>query len=477
MVYLYLKNNQIKAFFLKKPLFGQSEIEFAEKKFQLDIVKNGKVVNTDILASAIKEIVSTKEKDVILILPQEAFSFLRIELPADITSSAITSFLKDKMMNQLSINLDDCFFDYFFNENGPYKEINLYSISQETVQQYQEVLQLLDLKIINILPETISYFKLFEKTLRKDKKELILYGHYDKDNFFAFLYDSFGLFKSEKIEINEKTTTLLEKSLKQKASEIATGNKINRLILSGEQSEKIRQDTFTKNTGLWTNPLKKIINNFYENNLKLFATSTTKVFPVLIYDVCLGTFIFCTENKNFSLIKRLPKAKLSQSNHSSPNYPKPVKKEYLIFIFSFIASFLLFILLSKLNIKFDLPKLPQGPTPVKKITPSPLPPSPTPTPSFDKAKLNIKVLNGSGIAGKASQIKDILKKAGYLEILTGNAHNFEYKNTIIQTKKTVSDVYSQLKIEFKDYTSTLKMEILEATATADVIIIIGQDFK
>src|SRR3989339_1544926 len=196
MVYLYLKNNQIKAFFLKKPLFGQSEIEFAEKKFQLDIVKNGKVVNTDILASAIKEIVSTKEKDVILILPQEAFSFLRIELPADITSSAITSFLKDKMMNQLSINLDDCFFDYFFNENGPYKEINLYSISQETVQQYQEVLQLLDLKIINILPETISYFKLFEKTLRKDKKELILYGHYDKDNFFAFLYDSFGLFKS-----------------------------------------------------------------------------------------------------------------------------------------------------------------------------------------------------------------------------------------------------------------------------------------
>ena len=87
------------------------------------------------------------------------------------------------------------------------------------------------------------------------------------------------------------------------------------------------------------------------------------------------------------------------------------------------------------------------------------------------------MLNGSGIAGKASQIKDILKKAGYLEILTGNADNFEYKNTIIQTKKTVSDVYSQLKIEFKDYTSTLKMEILEATATADVIIIIGQDFK
>jgi copper homeostasis protein CutC len=64
-------------------------------------------------------------------------------------------------------------------------------------------------------------------------------------------------------------------------------------------------------------------------------------------------------------------------------------------------------------------------------------PSPTPTPKIlvDKQAVRIKVLNGSGVSGKASAVKEILKEKGYQEILTGNADSFDYEKTEVSVKK------------------------------------------
>ncbi len=113
-------------------------------------------------------------------------------------------------------------------------------------------------------------------------------------------------------------------------------------------------------------------------------------------------------------------------------------------------------------------------------TPSPTPtatPTPTPTPALKKEELKIKVLNGAGTKGKAAEVKEILKNKEYGEILTDNADNFDYQITEINVKKDKIQAASLLKNDLKDYVTSPKIGQLDDKETADVIIIIGADFK
>ena len=87
------------------------------------------------------------------------------------------------------------------------------------------------------------------------------------------------------------------------------------------------------------------------------------------------------------------------------------------------------------------------------------------------------MLNGSGTKGKASEVKDLLKEKGYQEILTDNADNFDYKQTELQVKKSISSSSTTIKNDLKDYVAKFKESTLAESEAADVVIIIGTDFK
>ncbi|OGK09236.1 hypothetical protein A2767_06865 [Candidatus Roizmanbacteria bacterium RIFCSPHIGHO2_01_FULL_35_10] len=484
MLYLFIDSNRVKVLQLKKSILGQYETRVFSKTFQSsNLLEQGKIVNVDFVASAVKEALQSlasngiKNKDTLLVLPQESYSFLRIGVPADITSSAISSFIMDKARSNLSLNLDECSYDYFLEESPAEKYIHFFAIEIEVLQKYREALHLIDLKLNIVLPETVTYFKLFQKTLRKDKKENILYVTYDESKLSGILYDSYGQVSSEKWTEQLVDGKKVEDVLKEKAKESEEkGTKLNRLILAGEQSEKVRQDTFTKEIGVWTNPLKRIIPEFYQEYLKLLLNSSDKPFSVLSYEACLGAFIFNEQNKNFSLLNHtqgkpgklisLPKVNL-------------LKKELLIFLSSFILSFLFFVVITNLksNLNFNFnqakPKITATPTPTR----TPDKPTATPTPVVKRDEINIKVLNGSGTVGKAGVVKDLLKKKGYQEILTGNADDFEYDQTELQVKKSASAVTSIIKVDLKENVASFKETVLDEDEAADVILIIGSDFK
>jgi len=493
MVYIFLDKNQIKSLFVKKNLFGQYEVGFFEKNFQIDLLENGLVKNTDILASAIKEVINnlfgsqTKEKEVALILPQEAFQFLRAETPENIAKDTVKDFVINKIAAHFSFNSNDYFIDFFHQLDGNSRQTNIFAIAKDKATRFAEVFNLVDLKVEKIIPEGLAYFKLFDKTLHKGRKENVLFGRYNESSFSLFLYDGNGLVDGKKISLETKTKTSLEKELKLKAGEFEKNKqKINRLILSGEKSTEIRQDTFTKNSGMWTNPLKKILDNFYQDQLKLLTTYAKKPFPVLNFDVCLGAFIFTNDIKDFSLIKKMGRVasyKPSQPKKESIFGSKPVKKplikkEYLIFVFSFLASLAFFTLISKSNLNLSLPsinfKLPQKATPTP--TAKPLP-SPTPTLAIKKEELKVKILNGSGTPGKANELKSLMQKLDYQDIVTGNADNYDYETSVIQVKKTNEAAFSLLRNDLKEYIANPQGETLDEKETADVVIIIGQDFK
>ncbi|NTU46165.1 hypothetical protein HGA88_00915 [Candidatus Roizmanbacteria bacterium] len=486
MVYLSIEQHHIRLLYLKKSLLGQFETQYYEKNHQVDLLKDGSVVSADLLASAVKEALATavpnglKEKELTIILPQEAFSYFRTEVPSDMANSAVVSFVLEKAQSKHGIFIDESLYDFVVHEEDKEKQILFYALKRESFQNYQDALSLLNLEITAIVPDTLSYFKLFEKTLRKDKKEIILYTSYGVDRLFGYLYDSFGLLVPQKLFYVEDKTVVIEDVLKKIGQQYeAEGKKINRLILSGDQSETVRQDMFTKHIGIWTNPLKRIIPQFYQEYAKLLVTESNAAFPFLNLDVCFGAFIFSLENKTFSLLKKKGTFTARKVSRSAGSRKKLPIKEIGLFVASFALSFALFVGIS--NMKIPFPKLASfslKPSPT--ATPSPVPtsePTATPTPSIDRKTLRVKILNGSGTKGRASDVKDVLKEKNYLEILTANADSFDYETTEIQTKKSKPEVASVIVADLKDNVASPKLTTLPEKDPSDIIIIIGKDFK
>lgn len=480
MIFLLLNNYQVKLLVFKKNIFSHYEVDYFEKTHQTQLLSNGEIVNIDLLASAIKEGLnaakkSRGDKEIFLILPQEFFIFLRTEVPVDIASSTIESFVFDKVKNQFHLENNQLLSELFVIQTPQKKVVNFFGFTIKNLENFKKIFLLLNLKLTDILPETLAYFKLFEKTLRKEKKENIFFAHYQQNKIFGYLYDNFGLINDKKwlAEIDEKNS--IEKVIKEKKELLEKEQiKINRLILSGPASENIRQDTFTKNVGIWTNPFKKIITNFYQDYLNLLMVENNEVLPILNLDVCFGAFVFSKENPNFSFFKRKNFYEVKPLNLKRS---LTIKKEWLIFFLSFVLSLLFFVFLSNIKTKISLPSLI-----IKQTTTSPTPtslPSPTPTPTIvvNKEKIRIKVLNGSGTSGKAAAVKDILKEKGYQEILTGNADSFNYEQTEIAVKKEKNSLVSIIKDDLQKYVSSFKVTTLSEEEASDIIIIIGKDFK
>lgn len=479
MIYLSIDKNTVKLLALTKAMLGQYSTSFFQKTHESELLENGKVKNVDLLASAIKEALTLsspkelKDKEVTLILPQETFNFKRIDVPFDISESAILPFVKDKVRSEIAFDLDTALFDYMLMKQGTENKVLFFALSVETFNGFQEVFKLLGLSLKAIIPETLAYYKLFEKTLKKDKKENILYVNYEDNNSFGYLYDSLGLLRDQKITFTDP----IETSVKAEVDSIQVPDfKLNRIILSGEKSDAVRQDFFTKDVGVWTNPLKKIISNFYTDYLKLLVMPPQTTFSYLEYAVALGGFIFSREHESFNVLK-----KSNQSSRKLAKTGTPRSFNFLhlrdvgIFIAAFVLSFVLIYFFPKIyQFASSNVKLAAKPTPIPTAKPQP---TATPTPAISRETLKVKILNGGGVAGKATKVKDILKEKGYTDIVTGNADTFDFKNTKIQTKPSAKGAIELLKQDLADYTTTIETATLNDSETADVIITIGSDFK
>ncbi len=492
MLYIYLDTHQIKILHLKKSLLGSYDASFYSKTFDVELLIDGKPANIDVIDSAVKKTLESipenplKEKDVILILPQESFLFMRSDMPVDVTTTVLDSYLKEKARTTFTtIDVETLAADFLIQESENQKKITYFALQKDVADSFAQPFTLLDLKVVSIIPESLAYFKLFDKTLRKNKKETIWYVSYDNNRLIGYVYDSYGLMEGEKWTTPvgaEKIEKLLQK---QASAYLAKNIKLNRLILSGKQSEGIRQDTFTKEVGVWTNPLFRIIPHFYTDYLKMLQHET-KPLPILEYDMLLGAFIFSQENKDYSLLHKVSGGNIVQKTTEIVEQ-KFSLRNIILFIISFIVTFAALFLLSQVNWNnmsfkmpaFSMPSLSflnrATPTPVP--SPTPTKPTPTPTPAVDRADVRIKVLNGSGISGKASNVKEFFTEKGYSDILTGNADAFDYETTVVQVKEDKPEIKSIIETDIASQVPKPKFETLEVSEAADVVIIVGTDFK
>lgn len=124
------------------------------------------------------------------------------------------------------------------------------------------------------------------------------------------------------------------------------------------------------------------------------------------------------------------------------------------------------------------------PTPTLETSPSPTPkatPTKKPTPAATSSAvtskgLSVRVLNGSGIAGRAASTADYLKGLGYDIASTGNADKSDYENTTITIKSSKQSFLAELKSDLaKKYQIGTTSATLSATDSADAEVILGKN--
>lgn len=87
---------------------------------------------------------------------------------------------------------------------------------------------------------------------------------------------------------------------------------------------------------------------------------------------------------------------------------------------------------------------------------------------------SVEVLNGSGVAGEAGAVKDLLEKEGFSEISADNADSYDYTDTEVRIKKDIpKKVFDLIKEKLSNY-SVVQKEDLSEDNKYDIQIIIGQ---
>lgn len=89
--------------------------------------------------------------------------------------------------------------------------------------------------------------------------------------------------------------------------------------------------------------------------------------------------------------------------------------------------------------------------------------------------LTLKVLNGSGVAGKAGTAADYLKGLGYAVSSTGNADNFNYDQSTITIKAAKQSSLASLKTDLAaKYAVGTTSATLASIEDVDAVVIIGK---
>lgn len=114
------------------------------------------------------------------------------------------------------------------------------------------------------------------------------------------------------------------------------------------------------------------------------------------------------------------------------------------------------------------------PTPTKKPTPTPTPArSATSAAELKRQAISVQVLNGNQVAGAAKKVADYLAGFFYTISGTGNADNYDYETTVIQTKKEAdlellkADLGAQYEIGSASAT-------LSSSSSYDALVIVGK---
>lgn len=100
-------------------------------------------------------------------------------------------------------------------------------------------------------------------------------------------------------------------------------------------------------------------------------------------------------------------------------------------------------------------------------------PQPTKAVSVSKSSLKVKVLNGSGVAGQAGQVRDQIKQLGYTNIEVGNSSDDNSSTTMVIFSNKVPDQYQSELITKLKQTFTKIDSKIDPASSVDITVTTG----
>lgn len=93
---------------------------------------------------------------------------------------------------------------------------------------------------------------------------------------------------------------------------------------------------------------------------------------------------------------------------------------------------------------------------------------------LDRADFKLQVLNGSGIVGRAGKMATVLEDAGFKNVATANAKNYDYKGVTIQVKAGQDDLGDLIESDLADdYDDITIKDNLDEASDYDAVITVG----
>lgn len=162
------------------------------------------------------------------------------------------------------------------------------------------------------------------------------------------------------------------------------------------------------------------------------------------------------------------------------------KMAFVVILFLIIVVLIMGTFLASAYFKLPLPFLPLERE--AKLTKTALKGSPAPigtesatlkdstqSATLEKEKLKITVLNGTGIAGQASKIKDLLIEIGLSKIETGNAEGANAEETVVVFLPTVANsVREEIISVLKEQFATVSAQEEDVASGTDILITTGK---
>lgn len=115
-----------------------------------------------------------------------------------------------------------------------------------------------------------------------------------------------------------------------------------------------------------------------------------------------------------------------------------------------------------------------SPSPTPEVVESVPTPEASPSPSVDKASAKVRVLNGSGVTGKAATVKAFLETFGWKVTSIGNADNSDFAQTEVRVKDSFKSFEDAIISDLSDkYSASANSDALEASDSADIEVTVG----
>ncbi|MCR4329750.1 MAG: LytR C-terminal domain-containing protein [Candidatus Roizmanbacteria bacterium] len=406
-----------------------------------------------------------------VILAERFFNFARLDIPLDIAPETMDDYV-EKQLHTLFPDLSSAdSHRYFLSTVRGKTTASVYVLTGQNKQTVSTLLDFFDIDIQAFYPESLLLFETFNHTLNTTKKEHVFFLEYEPQTSTGLYFDAYGLVENA---VQIISSADIEKDLKTLNK---SANKPTRLILSGAKSLDIRQDSFTKTIGIWTNPLHRIL-----TDSPLLITAQQHLLEESLVTFSREIVLLShLEKKTSHAIAIIPTQKVQKSQHIRIRSNIHIKKILTIAVLLFFSAGLSFFVLRialthPITLSVPTVKIPMLFSKKPTATPKPLPttvPKNSPTPSVSAKDIPIILENGEGSAGLANTYKVRLEEKGYTITRLDNADNYEYTKTVIQTNS--KEAFDRIAKDLSSYLSD--KPTYEKVTSSTTTIILGADSK